>query len=78
MWRLEQSETRVKEPKDTNPSREECVARARVEDTIKDMLDSGLPGAYTKELYGQKCSAVFEHFYESYPEKSSGPYAATV
>ncbi len=32
--------------------------------------------AYTPELYRQKCSAVFEHVYESYPERDAGVYAA--
>lgn len=27
------------------------------------------------ELYNQKCSAVFEHVYESYPEQNAGVYA---
>jgi type I restriction enzyme R subunit len=31
--------------------------------------------AYTKELYGQKCAAVFEHMYESYPERNAGIFA---
>ena len=31
--------------------------------------------AYTTELYKQKCSAVFEHVYESYPERDAGVYA---
>jgi type I restriction enzyme R subunit len=51
-------------------------ARARVEDAIKDMLDTGLPRAYSTDLYKQKCSAVFEHFYESYPERDINVYAA--
>ena len=28
------------------------------------------------ELYGHKCSAIFEHVYESYPERNAGVYAA--
>ena len=43
--------------------------------TIEDTLDSALPRAYTPELYNQKCSAVFEHVYESYPERNVGVYA---
>ena len=31
--------------------------------------------AYTPTLYHQKCSAVFEHVYESYPERDAGVYA---
>jgi type I restriction enzyme R subunit len=49
-----------------------------VEDAIKDVLDTGLPSVYTKGLYGQKCSAVFEHFYESYPERDMNAYATTI
>ena len=52
-------------------------ARARVENTIKDLLDGGLPRVYTKDLYEQKCSAVFEHFYESYPQRDTNIYAHT-
>jgi type I restriction enzyme R subunit len=48
--------------------------RARVETSIKDLLDDGLPRAYSTELYSQKCSAVFEHFYESYPEPDGNIY----
>ena len=51
-------------------------ARARVEDAIKDALDAGLPRAYSTDLYKQKCSAVFEHFYESYPEREANVYAS--
>lgn len=31
--------------------------------------------AHTPELYRQKCSALFEHVYESYPERDTGVYA---
>ena len=48
---------------------------ARVEDAIKDLLDTGLPRIYSPELYQQKCSAVFEHVCESYPERDEGVYA---
>jgi type I restriction enzyme, R subunit len=58
--------------------RKRQAARARVEDTIKDMLDAGLPGAYSPDLYKQKCSAMFEHFYESYPDRDLNAYAAAV
>ena len=53
-------------------------SRARVEDVIKDMLDTGLSRVYSPELYQLKCSAVFEHVYESYPERDGGVYAAAV
>jgi type I restriction enzyme R subunit len=56
--------------------RKRQAARARVEDTIKDLLDAGLPRIYSTDLYKQKCSAMFEHFYESYPERDRNIYAA--
>jgi len=50
--------------------------RSQIKLPIEDMLDTGLPRAYGKPLYQQKCSALFEHLYESYPERDAGVYAA--
>jgi len=55
--------------------RQKSAARSQLKLTIEDTLDSGLPRAYTPDLYRQKCSAVFEHVYESYPERNAGVYA---
>jgi type I restriction enzyme R subunit len=55
--------------------RQKSTARSQLKLAIEDTLDSGLPRAYTPELYRQKCSAVFEHVYESYPERDKGVYA---
>ena len=55
--------------------RQKSTARSQLKLTIEDMLDSRLPRAYTPEIYRQKCSAVFEHMYESYPERDAGVYA---
>src|SRR5439155_5724196 len=41
-------------------------ARAQIRLAIEDALDDGLPRAYSKDLYQTKCTAVFEHVYESY------------
>jgi len=41
---------------------------------IEDVLDTGLPRAYTPEIYNKKCPALFEHFYESYPERNASVY----
>jgi type I restriction enzyme R subunit len=54
------------------------AARARVEDAIKDFLDSGLPPAYSADFYRQKCSAVFEHFYENYPQRDANVYSGVL
>ena len=55
--------------------RQKAAARSQLL-TIEDTLDTGLSRAYTPALYQQKCSAVFEHVYESYPERNVGVYAA--
>ena len=55
--------------------RQKSTARSQLKLTIEDTLDTSLPRAYTPELYNQKCSAVFEHMYESYPERNAGVYA---
>lgn len=55
--------------------RQKSTARSQLKLTIEDTLDLGLPRTYTQELYRQKCSAVFEHVYESYPERDAGVYA---
>jgi len=55
--------------------RQKSTARSQLKLTIEDTLDTALPRAYTPELYNQKCSAVFEHVYESYPERNVGVYA---
>ncbi|MHB1309809.1 MAG: type I restriction enzyme endonuclease domain-containing protein, partial [Limisphaerales bacterium] len=56
--------------------RQKSTARSQLKLAIEDVLDSGLPRAYSPELYQQKCSAVFEHVYESYPERDAGVYAS--
>ena len=56
--------------------RQKSTSRSQLKLTIEDTLDAGLPRAYTPELYNQKCSAVFEHVYESYPERNAGVYAS--
>lgn len=55
--------------------RQKSAARSQMKLTIENTLDTGLPRAYTPEIYHQKCSAVFEHVYESYPEMGVGVYA---
>jgi len=58
--------------------RQKSTARSQLKLTIEDVLDSGLPRTYTPELYRQKCSALFEHVYESYPERDTGVYAGII
>jgi type I restriction enzyme R subunit len=54
--------------------RQKSAARSTLKLAIEDTLDT-LPAAYDRPLFAQKCSAVFEHVYESYPERNSGVYA---
>jgi type I restriction enzyme R subunit len=56
--------------------RQKSSARSQLKLAIEDVLDTGLPRAYDKPLYAQKCSALFEHVYESYPEHDAGVYTA--
>jgi type I restriction enzyme R subunit len=56
--------------------RQTVTARSRVKLAIEDVLDHGLPRVYTPDLYKQKCSAVFEHFYESYGDRGASIYQA--
>jgi type I restriction enzyme, R subunit len=55
--------------------RQKSAARSQLKLAIEDTLDTGLPRVYTPEIYQQKCSALFEHVYESYPERHAGVYA---
>jgi type I restriction enzyme R subunit len=55
--------------------RQKSTARSQIKLTIEDVLDTGLPRAYDKPLYAQKCSTLFEHIFESYPERDAGIYA---
>ena len=54
--------------------RQKATARSQVKLAIEDVLDQGLPRSYTPDLYKQKCSAVFEHFYETYGDRGASLY----
>jgi type I restriction enzyme, R subunit len=56
--------------------RQKISTRARVKIEIENALDEGLPRAYSKDLYEAKCSAVFEHVYQSYQGEGRSVYAA--
>lgn len=58
--------------------RAKADARAQVKLAIEDVLDTGLPRIHDKPLHQQKCSALFEHFYECYPEQETSIYATAV
>jgi len=48
--------------------RQKAQWRAQVRLAIEDTLDEGLPRAYTPELYNAKCSVLFEHVFERFPD----------
>jgi type I restriction enzyme R subunit len=56
--------------------RQKAAARSKIRLAIEDTLDTGLPRAYTPEIFNQKCSAVFEHVYERYPHTAATSLAA--
>jgi len=56
--------------------RQRAQARAQVRLTIEDTLDEGLPKPYSRELYRQKVSAVFEHVFESYGGDGVSPLSS--
>jgi type I restriction enzyme R subunit len=44
--------------------RQTVQARAKIKETIKEELDA-LPEAYTRTVFSEKCSRVFEHVHEA-------------
>jgi type I restriction enzyme R subunit len=54
--------------------RQKSTARSQAKLAIEDMLDTGLPAAYSPDLYHQKCSALFEHVYEDYQGEAVSTY----
>ena len=46
--------------------RKRTQSRAEVKETVNTILDDGLPQPYTRELFGQKSEAVYQHIYDSY------------
>ena len=56
--------------------RQKVAVRARVRLAIEDLLDDGLPRAYSKELYAAKVEAVFDHVYRSYGGDGASVFAA--
>ena len=56
--------------------RQKLAARSTLKLAIEDTLDT-LPAAYDRPLFAQKCSELFEHMYESYPERTENIYSRT-
>ena len=45
--------------------RQKAAGRSQLKLAIEDVLDTGLPRAYSPELYREKCATIFTHVYES-------------
>ena len=56
--------------------RQKLQARARVRIEIENLLNEGLPRAYGKEMYEEKCGTLFEHVFESYQGRVAARLAA--
>lgn len=54
--------------------RQKSAARSVLKLAVEGALD-GLPQGYDRLPCAQKCSALFEHVYESYPERDAGVHA---
>ena len=55
--------------------RQKSTARSQLKLAVEEALDTGLPCIYSRDLYQRKCSAIFEHVYESYPERDACVYS---
>jgi type I restriction enzyme R subunit len=54
--------------------RQKAAARSSLKLAIEDTLDC-LPQSYDRPLYAKKCTDLFEHIYENYPERDQSVYA---
>ncbi len=67
-WRLSAASSIPRPPKAAaRPELAPEVIGAVAAQDRQDVLDTGLPRAYDKPLYEQKCAAVFEHFFRELP-----------
>lgn len=53
------------------------ATRAGVRVIIEDKLDE-LPNVFTKDIYAQKCNAIYQHVFESYYGEGRSVYAAAM
>ncbi|WIG60501.1 MAG: Type I restriction-modification system, restriction subunit R [Ktedonobacterales bacterium] len=52
------------------------ATRAAVLTTIRAVLDTELPAAYTPTAYAAKCDALYQHIYDAYADATHHPYAS--
>lgn len=58
--------------------RQKIQARARIKIAIEEVLDDGLPRAYTKGLFRSKSDALFEHVFEAYQGEGRSIFGAAI
>ncbi|MFC4994451.1 type I restriction endonuclease subunit R [Rubritalea tangerina] len=58
--------------------RQKRTARAAVRIAIEEMLDAGLPEAYTIDLFEAKCGALYQHVLQKYPDNGESIYNGSV
>ena len=68
--------TTLKEGKLVLDWRKRQQSRAEVRISIEEVLDKGLPRAYTPELFDIKSAAVFQHVYDAYYGAGRSVYAS--
>lgn len=54
--------------------RKRTQSRAKVEETVNNILDAELPRPYTPELFRQKTETVYQHIYDSYYGEGKSVY----
>jgi type I restriction enzyme R subunit len=54
--------------------RKQQATRAAVRVAIEETLDGGLPNAFTRQIYAQKCDAVYQHVFDSYWDDGHSVY----
>ncbi len=54
--------------------RQRRTTRAAVRVAIEEMLDAGLPPAYTVDLFEEKCGNLFQHIVDKYPQDDRNVY----
>jgi type I restriction enzyme R subunit len=54
--------------------RKRQTSRAKVRLTVEQMLADRLPEKYTRQIFAEKCNAVYQHVYDSYYDDSRSVY----
>jgi len=72
--RFRENEDFVKTEKLVLDWRQRRTTRAAVRVAIEEMLDAGLPEAYTVDFFEEKCGSLFQHIVDKYPQNDWNVY----